>query len=84
MLLRDVDDGPLEDADHTRRALLVQAAAEAQSFAKVLLKCPPLRKVRMCLWHAARHADQPRSERLIRLQGQIGAGRSWNISSRSR
>lgn len=39
-----------------------------------MLNCPPARKVEMSLQAAARHDDQPRSERLIRLQDQIGAG----------
>jgi len=40
------------------------------------LECPLWRKVKMSLCASARHDDQPRSERLIRLQDQIGAGES--------
>jgi hypothetical protein len=38
------------------------------------LNCPLWRKVKMSLWAALRHDDQPRSDRLIRLQDQIGVG----------
>ncbi|NKL40338.1 hypothetical protein ELI49_32525 [Rhizobium ruizarguesonis] len=38
------------------------------------LECPFVCKVEVSLWAAARHDDQPRSDRLMPLQDQIGAG----------
>ncbi|AYG68758.1 hypothetical protein CCGE531_21970 (plasmid) [Rhizobium sp. CCGE531] len=43
-------------------------------------ECPIRRKVKMSLSAATRHEDPARSDRLIRLQDQIGAGDEHSFS----